>query len=349
MKKIAIFQKDLGVGGIQKSLLNLLNNIDYKKYEVDLYLFDHNVFYKDEINKNVNVIYLKPYHKFNKVIFFNIVKLFKKCSIKKKYDVAIDFNGYANECAINTLKVNSKKKIIYVHNDAIIKAKNEYKFKILSFFYKAKYKYFDNVVAVSSGVKESLIQRYNIDSKKIVVIPNLINTKRIIEMSKEDENFEVNKKVINLVSVGRLAYQKGYDLLLKDFKNVIEENNKYHLYLIGSGPELSNLLKIVVLNNLEDYVTFLGNKENPYSIMKKMDAFLLTSRYEGQGMVLLEAKCLGLDLIFSKHLEKYNDGLKGSSNIKKDILKINKKNKKVDYLEKYNKDIIKTFNDLMEV
>ena len=119
MKNVAIFQKDLKMGGIQKSLLNLLKKMD--KYNVDLYLFDKNNFFKTEIPSNINIIYLKPFNKICKLIPFNIIKKIKKINVKKEYDIAIDFNGYSNECAIGAINTKSKKTLIWCHNDIIIK------------------------------------------------------------------------------------------------------------------------------------------------------------------------------------------------------------------------------------
>ena len=73
MKKIAIFQTDLTVGGIQKSLINLLNNIDYRKYKIDLYLTDKTNYYNN-LNKSVNVIYLNKLPYFTRFINFNLLK-----------------------------------------------------------------------------------------------------------------------------------------------------------------------------------------------------------------------------------------------------------------------------------
>ena len=131
MKKIAIFQYDLELGGIQKSLINLLNNLNLDEYEIDLYLFNKEDFYNIKIPNKVNIIYLPAFPTIYKVIPFSILMKQKKFNIKKDYDITIDFNGYSNECAIAALETRSKKKIIWCHNDIIIKYKNEWKYRIL--------------------------------------------------------------------------------------------------------------------------------------------------------------------------------------------------------------------------
>ena len=139
MKKIAIFSNDLSVGGIQKSLCNLLRNIDYKKYEVDLYLLSDKNFYKEVLPKEVNIYYLKRHSKLFKMTPFSILKLIYNYEGKnKKYDVAIDFDGYQQLTAINVIKSNSIKKVMWVHNNIEYRLKYDKKFKIMYFLSKKK-------------------------------------------------------------------------------------------------------------------------------------------------------------------------------------------------------------------
>lgn len=134
MKNIAIFTDNLKVGGIQKSIVNMLKKIDYKEYNIDLYLFNQDHFYN--IPNNVNVIYLNKTNKLLSFIPFDIAyKIYKPKVLKKTYDVSIDFDSYQMSTAIGALKVNSKKKAIWIHNDIPIKLNEEPKYRILHFFF----------------------------------------------------------------------------------------------------------------------------------------------------------------------------------------------------------------------
>lgn len=347
MKKIAIFQTDLNIGGIEKSLVNLLNNIDYKKISIDLYLFDNNnLVYIDDIPRSVNIIFLNRLNKLTKFIPFKLVYLFYKNKIKEEYDISIDYNSYSPETAVAALKVNSKKKIIWIHNDVKIKLKEEYKYRILHFFFKSKYKYFNSFVSVSSGALESFKEVNKVKNKRYHVIPNIIDTYEIKAKISDKCNIKVDKNKINLVTVGRLVHQKGFDILINEFYDVIKENDKYHLYIIGDGPlkeEINNQIKGL---NLSKYVTILGYRKNPFNIMDKMDAFILTSRYEGQGMVFKEAEAIGLNIILPDHLKKYVEGIPSTKNIHESILNVKKQKHKFNYLKEYNKNIINEFNNL---
>lgn len=344
-KKIAIFQADLTIGGIEKSLINLLNNLEEDKYDIDLYLLNAGDF-SSLLPKYVKVIKLKKRAFLTQFINFNLLYKFYNLKLKlNEYDIAIDFNGYNNICSLGALKVHSKKKIIWLHNDIKVKYKYEWKYRVLYHFFKDKFKYFDLVVGVSNGAIESFKEvQKNIPCK---VIPNYINTEEIIRLSQEKINFEVDKKKINFVCLGRLHYQKGYDLLLPIIKELVYERKDFHLYFIGDGKRRTDLEKQVLNLGLKDYITFLGAKKNPYAYLSKMDALIFSSRYEGQGMVVLEAKCLGLDVIMPKHLEKYVEGLKGVNNILDALVKTKKKEKKINKLDDYNKEIFKSIDEIL--
>ena len=99
MNKIAIFVDNLNVGGIQKSIINMLNNIDYKKYEVDLYMFNSETFYT--IPNEVNIIKLKKPLKLFQFIPFELAKAsYKPKILDKEYNVSIHFDSYQMHTAI---------------------------------------------------------------------------------------------------------------------------------------------------------------------------------------------------------------------------------------------------------
>ena len=346
MKKVAIFQRNLNIGGIERSLINLLNCIDYSKYEIDLYLFHReNVFIKD-VNEHVNVYYLDRLPQFTKVISFNLVKAFYRCKINKEYDIAIDYNSYSVDCALNAIMCPAKKRIMWVHNDIDIKLKEEYKYRILYRAFKAKYNYYDTFCCVSQGAKDAFEKVTHIN-KEYKVIPNIIDTKKIKELKDVETKFKVDDDVINICSTGRLVHQKGFDLLVKEFAKVIDQDHGFHLYIIGDGRERQNLKHLIEDLHMEEYITLTGKFNNPFNVMNKCDAFVLMSRYEGQGMAILEAKALGLDIVIPRHLEKYIDDIEGYDRVKDGILQLTKHEKRdFDDLKKYNDHIIEMINDL---
>ena len=100
---------------------------------------------------------------------------------------------------------------------------------------------------------------------------------------------------------------------------------------------------------MQSTVTLLGNQTNPFNYLKKMDGFVLTSRYEGQGLVIWEAKTLGLEIFITDNLEKYNPGISGYRDIVGALCSAQRREKVPDDLAKYNADIAASLKELLEL
>ena len=216
---------------------------------------------------------------------------------------------------------------------------HEIKYKYLVFMNKEKYKYFDSVIAVS---KNSL-NEFNTYFKKndTYVLPNIVDDKKIKELKKEIINFKVDKKYINVVSLGRFTYAKGYDLLLEIFKDLKRDDMR--LYLIGSGEDFDKISQLINKYNLEDKVFLLGKIANPFPYLNQMDLYVGMSRYEGQGMAFIEAYALGLPVMIPKHLEKTQELVKGTKDIARSLEKFERVRKTSKSLDEYNKDVLNKF------
>ncbi|MEK0305908.1 glycosyltransferase family 4 protein [Bifidobacterium favimelis] len=108
---------------------------------------------------------------------------------------------------------------------------------------------------------------------------------------------EYDKTSTNLLSVGRLTSQKGFDLLVQIAALVLPGNPDWHWQILGEGEDRDLLEGQVIRAGLEKQVSFLGNRENVDDFYKKAAIFVLTSRYEGLPMVLLEAKAHRLPIV----------------------------------------------------
>ncbi|MCI1952659.1 MAG: glycosyltransferase [Clostridiales bacterium] len=341
-RKIAIFQSDLNVGGIQKSLINFFHMIDVEHYEIDLYLFDDHTFFDQVIPKSIHVIRMNPFGKLYKIIPFSVVRRLKRkqfAVITKEYDLAIDFNSYWQECSVGATSVKAKRRVMWVHNDVTQKLKEDKKYRILWRAFKGKFFKFDQFIAVSAGIIPSFCTSARVPPERVQVISNFVNTDEIFRNAQEPILFSVDPSQYNFVSVGRLCHQKGYDLLIDNFTKVLQKRTDVHLYLIGDGPDRKKLDEQIRRNKAEDKITLLGNQKNPFPYEKQMDGFILTSRYEGQGIVIWEAKALGLSLFISKNLEKYNTGITGCEDIVSAMCAAQKREKNWDPLTEYNQRI----------
>ena len=351
MKRIAFFQDNLDVGGIQKSIVNLLMNFDYKNYQVDLYLSEKKRFWNVDFPKELTIRYLKPVPRICSFIPFDTAKKlvsFDFSDVTEPYDVAIDFNSYQFSCALGALSVPARRRVMWIHNNVAVKLENEWKYRVLWHNFKDKFKYYDEFVGVSRGVIEPFKECSGMYDKPYTVIQNTIDTKEIYARAAEQSDFTVDRNKLNFVAIGRLCHQKGYDLMLDAFAEVVNRRQDVHLFIIGDGDKRLMLEYQRDSLGLTDYVTFLGQKTNPFVYMDKMDAFLSTSRYEGQPLNVMEARALGLPLYCTKNLEIYSEGLEGKEDIVQALLQAEREEKRRDDLQSYNEEIIRRVKKLTE-
>lgn len=347
--KYAFFQYDFGIGGIQRALINLLGSGIFAKDQVDVFYCEEGELFS-EIQK-VKGIHLKQIESFSRLarfVPFNILYHTKKAVSEQAelYDAAIDFNSYQPECAVGVLNCLARQHIIWIHNDVEKVYENEPKFRVLWNFGKGKYKYFDRFVGVSDGVIKPFCRMSGCDEADCTVIPNWLDAFAIQEKADEKIQWDAPADKVNLVMVGRLCKQKGIELLLMDLAGAVLKASYLHLWIIGDGPLRGKLEKKTEQLGLKKHVTFLGNITNPYPYIKRMDAMVLESLYEGQGIVLWEAKALGVPTIFPKRLEAYNRGLTGTDNMVEAMRQVAKNTPAPDNLEGYCGEIRKGLKKL---
>lgn len=352
MKKIAIFQSELGVGGIQKSLVNLLRALDYDRVQVDLYLSSDERFWEIDFPEKLNIYYLGNTPRVCSFIPFDAAKRMIKYSFPPgvEYDLAIDFNSYQCSCAVGALTVPAKYRVMWIHNDVRIKLQNEWKYRVLWHFFKGKFKYYDEFVPVSKALWKPFTQMSGVEEEhKHTVIQNVINVSEIHEkMLLDPPDLTLDESAFNLVALGKLCTQKGYDIMLDAFSKAVGAREDLRLYIIGAGPDEAQLKEQSAQLGLTDKVFFLGNKSNPYCYMRKMDAFISTSRYEGQPLNIMEAMAVGLPLYCSKNLESYTEGLTGYEDISAALINAQKQPKHPDDLIEYNQKILDSIYNLAE-
>lgn len=321
MKKSLLFiMNNLNCGGAEKALISLLETIDYSLYNVDLFLFKHEGLFLSKIPKQVNLLEepfgykyfdmsiktaIKDCIKKGKLqialsrvcagYIFNTENNRSRCeqrvwkymskslnSINKKYDVAI---GYLEKNPIFFCidKVDANKKIGFIHND----------YDKLGMDPTIDKKYFtklDNIVTVSEECAEVLKQRFPIYKQKIDVMYNIVSPHMIKNMSLEKT--DIKYKGIKIVSVGRLNYQKGFELAIEACKILIGSGYDLKWYVIGEGEERGKLEKMIEENDLQEVFLLLGIKENPYPFIKEADIYVQSSRFEGKSIAIDEAKIL---------------------------------------------------------
>ncbi len=351
MKRIAIFQSDLGVGGIQKSIVNLLRNLDYEQVQVDLYLSERSAFWQLDFPEQLRVRYLKPTPAVYKYMPFDLARRllhydFSDCGV---YDLAIDFNSYQCSCAVGATTIPARYRAMWVHNNVEIKLGDEWKYRVLWYFFKGKFKYYDEFVCVSKALIKPFQNMSGVQDKPFRVIQNYIDVSEIhAKMEEEPTGLTLDPACLNFVALGRLCHQKGYDIMLNTFAAACRERGDLRLYIIGDGPDREALERQRAELGLEEKVFFLGNQPNPYCYMSRMDAFLSTSRYEGQPLNIMEAMAVGLPLYCSKNLEQYTEGLQGIEDLPAALAAAKKTERQPDDLAEYNAEILRKIGELAD-
>lgn len=167
----------------------------------------------------------------------------------------------------------------------------------------------DKIFVNSDELKEFVIKTQKVQKNKVVVVPNVIEPNEIkIGLSKTEVRKElgIDEKDFFVLSVGRLHKQKGFDLLIeivKSFTDKVESEDykqRYIFVVIGDGEEYGKLLEYAKRLNVENYIKFLGYKENVYDYINACDLFLLTSYWEGSPNVVLESVVLKKTVISTK-------------------------------------------------
>lgn len=334
-KKILFVITTLVGGGAEKALVNLVNNLDYNKYEITVMtLFDYGV-NKKYLNENVKYKYIfKRKFKGGRDILrlFNIKFLYRNM-IKGEYDIVISFFEGPTTRIVGGCDDKSVKLINWVHT-GIENVKQLSKAYRNIEEMKKVYSKFDETIFVSNSAKERFIQKVGMENLHSQVIRNIVDVKNIEEKSREELNdfrFEnTNKKVL---AIGRLVRTKGYDRLLRIHKELIEEGYRYSLYILGEGSEKKRLEKYIKNNNIEKYTFLLGYDENPYKYLKNSDFFVCSSYREGYSTTVVESIILGTPVIVT------------SCSGMNEILDNGKYGVIVDNNEKALKEAIKNFLD----
>ncbi len=323
MKKIIIVNNNLEIGGVQTSLVNLLNEI-HDKYEITLLLFRNKEEYKALIPDDVKVISIKsPFKYFGvsqrdlkdrpfmfsaRAFWYCVAKLFGRAMTIKlmllfqktllDYDCAISYlhesnhkllYGGCNEFVIK--KVHAKEKIAWIHCD--------FKNNGADINYsRAIYKRFDKIIACSDGAMKAFISCFPEFEQKIFSVRNCNDYAKIKTYA--ENAFEYDKSFFNIVTVARLSPEKGIDRALVAIKNCINHGYSVMYHVVGDGIEKIKLQKLASELGIKDNVVFYGNQSNPYTYMKNANLFLLTSYHEAAPMVFDEVASLGVPVLATK-------------------------------------------------
>jgi len=331
--KVLVIGPSMEIGGIETSLIGLLDSIDYSKYDVDLFLMSHTGDLMPSINRNVNLL---PEEKLFSLIEWSTKKLLLAghwyvCAIKlfsklygkirslfthkssvymsfckrlitkrikplsQKYDVALGFIGqfYFVEGIID-----AKVKVDWAHTDFTASHEN-YDFE----YYRSMWGKLDYIACVSESVRQSFISIYPDFSDKTVVVENVLSKEHIQSRSEsfDVENEMPNDGVYNILTIGRFSPAKNFEGAIDACKKLVDKGLNIRWYFIGYGLGEENLRKKINQLNLKERVIILGKKDNPYPYIKACDLYVQPSKYEGKSVTVIEAQILGKPVLITRY------------------------------------------------
>lgn len=345
-KKILFIMPSMFIGGAERSLLGLLEALDYSKVDVSLFLYRHEGEFLKYIPKEVDILpEIDEYKTFdvsvksllfsNKYIF-GIKRILSKIAIKwnccrKKTQAGVWMSmqyttrylqgllpqipgeydlGIMYLGVADTLvnKVNAKVKMTWNHTDYDTLFPD--KKMDLEIYKKLNY-----LVSVSEACNKKVKSFYPEIAEKAIVIENCLAEKLIKEQAKETVNdFEDNDSFIKLLSIGRYCEAKNFDNIPEICKNILETGINIRWYIIGYGGDEPLIKQKIKEYDMEEYVILLGKKDNPYPYIANCDIYIQPSRYEGKCVSVREAQMLNKPVIITKYetsSSQLNDGVDG--------------------------------------
>ena len=333
--RIFIAIQYLEIGGAERSLIGLLNAIDYVRYEVDLFVYDHRGEFMSLIPKAVHLLpENKAYAAINRpikeivkeghigVALARIVSKIQYAIYKKVYHPKEDSGifQYVADCvtpllpslkrygtydlAISFLtphnivrdKVDAKQKIAWIHTDySTISVHASKELPVWNSF--------DRIMAVSEGVKKTFLQTFPTLTDKVEVMENILSPTFVREQA---DRMDVSAEMpsiegeLRFCSVGRFTLAKNFDNVPFICQKLVEKGLKFKWYILGYGGDEELIKRNIRQAGMEEVCILLGKQSNPYPFMKTCDIYIQPSRFEGKAVTVREAQILGKPVVITR-------------------------------------------------
>ena len=323
-EKILFVIDNMKIGGIQKNMLNSLIELN-DKFDLTLCVFNASGEYMDLIPENVKIIRPDAAYRtlgmsnseaknhlptfIRRTYYYIVMRLFGNGTMYKRmlkhqrhlgtYDYAISgmqsavagvyFSG-CNELILE--KVEAKQKIAYIHCDYVQSGiDNEYN--------RSVYRKLDKILVPNRSNYNQFVSIFPDLAQRVFIVNNFCNYEEVKEKSNVD-TVEYDKTKRNIVTIARISPEKGVDRAIKAFEKLKSEGFKFTYHVVGGGGNYEELCAYIKDNGLSDTVFLHGYDSNPYRYLKNADLFLLPSRNEAAGLVIDEARSLGVPVLSTK-------------------------------------------------
>lgn len=322
MKKKVIFVTEaLWIGGIESALTNLLNALDYEKYDVTCLVLRSSLEMAYRIPRKCRLLvadrektvtfsegyrFARLYHlteecanpsRLHRMFLWAVpvvkwvenrlyIRYIRKCLGTERFDTCVIYSDRTAETAVRAVKAD--RFLMYYHHGAMRRTYHD----------EIGYQRAEKVIAVSDGIGQKLKEYRPQYAQKVIAVPNLIDISQIIERSKDaiEDKFETG--YFHIVSCGRIVHDKGMDIAVNAAAKLIEMGYRnIHWWIVGGGQDEEKIRELIIQKNLQEHVTLLGMKVNPYPYIAKADLFVQPSRIEAYGLTIAEALALGKPVV----------------------------------------------------
>ena len=293
MKKTLFLIHDLGQGGAEKVLVNLVNNMDRSKFDISVTAL---------FGGGVNEQFLAPDIHFHAVFpkevpgnsklmkLLTPTQLHRMC-VKEHYDIEVSYLEGPSARVISGCSDANTKLVSWIHVE-------QHTMERLSGSFRSErearkcYDHFDKTVCVSQYVHDDFCRILNFQ-KPCHVLYNTVESEKILANANDAAPELMDDENMRLMAVGTLKESKGYMRLLSIIKRLRDERYSIHLYILGIGPLQQEMERFIQANNLQEAVTLLGYQTNPYKYVSKCDLFVCASFAEGFSTAATEALIVG--------------------------------------------------------
>lgn len=326
-KKILIVSGGMEIGGIERSLLGLLGEFDYDRYDIDLLLHSVSGEFLPLVDNRCNLLPeipqcaamtkpIKTVLKQYPLIAFS--RLYKRFSVQRKYGLSDSsgfalLSGYWQSCvkympslekeydaAISFMwpheyvakKVKAKKKIAWIHTDYTVAQMDFEKDE-------KTWRAFDKIAGVSDDVCAAFRRVYPSLSDKLVTVENVLSPDFVRAQAVMESAEEMNTYVPSVLSVGRFCQAKAFELIPQYSRIMLDKGCDHRWYIIGYGGAEELIKNEIQKYNVPENVIVLGKKANPYPYMAACDIYVQPSRYEGKAVTVREAQILGKPVLIT--------------------------------------------------
>jgi glycosyltransferase involved in cell wall biosynthesis len=296
--KVVFVLPSLHGGGAERAALRLLSALSREQFDLTLYLFAREGAYLDEVPAHVRLVVGGAGGRVGR---FMALRRFLST---ERFDAAVSFlSHFVVYAAVRAARVRTRFIIsqqtplsAFLH-DADYHWQRPTHRAFFSRAARSMYPRADLVIATSRGVADDLVQNYGVAPGIATVVPNPVDVDDVARQAREPLPSELSAgDEPTIVTAGRLAEAKNFPLLIDALK-VLSVRLPFRAWILGQGELEADVRRRIEDAGLQSRVRLLGFHPNPYKFMAAADVFVLTSRYEGFGNVLIEAMASGVPVV----------------------------------------------------